>query len=318
MQREFVRSIVDIAVKATDDVINNAIELIKVEVPDNRLQAVIISSLEDLRSARGCLVHVIRKKICDSLDTTRASEYTKSVVMALLLEMLPFTSEDLIMERRHMAANSGSTPSQPLAAKSDLIFGENSSSTTSDASKNPAKSHYRSLRAMVDEEAEKLGWLFSESTGQEMLQKMVKSMALKDLTSPDRSVPIKYIVEQGLADGTLRPYLRLIKEKTRDTVVGSIIQTGAACRETVEEILANRQKELRNALAARGNDKKQEEEDDRCVAHIMTWGNLVAARAAMDVLREKYLAVVRTNLRHYSVIEAPALDPASIVGSSVP
>ena len=307
-QREYVRNIVDMAVTATDDVINSAVELNKTVIPDSHLRTIITLSLEDLRSARSCLMHVIRKKICDHPDTTQAPLYTKSVVMALLLDLLPFTSEELIMERRHMAATRVALESQPLSTPTDPINeAENSSSTTSDASKKPTTGGHISPRAIAEMEAEKLGWLFYESSGEEMLQRMIKGIPPKDLGT-DGSVPITHIVDRGLSDSTLIPYLDLIREKTQDTVVGSIKQTVAACRETMEEILANRAIELKDALDAREKNEKQEE-DAQCVAHTMAWGNLVAARAAMDVLREKYLTVVSTKLGHYSVIEAPELVP---------
>jgi len=66
-QREYVRAIVDMAVETTDDVTNSAIEFTKDKfLGTPNLQNITTSSLEGLRSARACLVHVIRKKICDS------------------------------------------------------------------------------------------------------------------------------------------------------------------------------------------------------------------------------------------------------------
>jgi len=102
------------------------------------------------------------------------------------------------MERRHVEASKGRRiprPLQPLSMRNELINGaENSSSITSGTSKKVAKNDHMSPRVMVEEEAEKLGWLFFESTGE--------SIAPENCPS-DRSVPITYILKQGLVDGTL-------------------------------------------------------------------------------------------------------------------
>lgn len=276
-QRDYIDHIMLYANVGINGIQKAATKVVEDTITADETKTILKNTLSQIGKDHNAIVYSLQGRI------KAASSHSTAHTNDILKEMLRAWQPPAWNLRSGSRVNSmgpslgASAAPSPVSSHASCSSGPEPSSSVADSSPTPDE--------MMDSEALRHAFLYEKPAVDEIIMGLHARLDFRTAKMVKSRVKLEDLI-QHLNSSILEPYLSIMQSLSRDTVQNSIQAMGDSCKGLLEEKLREKEKELANIDLLR-QDLNAGGRSSRVVKHLLAWGNLIAARQAMDILYKR-------------------------------